>query len=73
MTELCHMPGCENKLASPNHMMCLDHWKRVSPATQAAVWASYNALRDFNLSVEHIRAFRAHRASVEQAIQEAMQ
>ena len=68
MNKFCHVPRCEGELASPEHLMCLEHWARVSPATQAAVWASYHAVRKYG----DLRAIRNHRANVEQAVREAM-
>lgn len=40
MTHLCHADGC-TKPVPPRLLMCLRHWRQVSPETRAAVLREY--------------------------------
>jgi len=40
MTHTCHAIGCE-KAINPKNLMCLKHWRMVSPKHQSEVWRHY--------------------------------
>lgn len=62
----CPVRGCTGH-AQPKHVMCLEHWKRVSRSTQEAVYETWRAVG----ARPTLDAIQAHRGNVKQAIMEA--
>lgn len=64
----CPVPGCDFWILSPDVLLCLNHWHRISTQTQRRVWASWRALKDRPTR----KRILVYRESIKQAMREAM-
>lgn len=56
----CAVPGCDRRIR-PEYLMCLQHWRKVSPHTQRAVYATWRAYSANKAPADGAR-YRAARA-----------